>query len=168
MMILAALPGMVRELLVTGKIVNPGNFDAIVNLLGFRIRKVGLDASGWASASKHKSASAISSAFPARRPRTLRSPRASRTIAFWQRHDSKRGIPSHQERPVLFVASRNDSQKHPIFQYRSCPAFPPVLSRFPSPYCKDIHIYSVEHHIGNVRRMIRACLTVGGWILDCD
>jgi hypothetical protein len=41
--ILAALPGIVRELLVTGKLVKPGNFSATVNFLGSRIRKVGLD-----------------------------------------------------------------------------------------------------------------------------
>ena len=40
--IAAALPGMVRELLATGKLVNPGNFSATVNFLGSRIRKVGL------------------------------------------------------------------------------------------------------------------------------
>src|SRR6266446_5505478 len=42
MVILAALPGMVRELLVTGKLVKPGNFSATINLLGSRIRKAGL------------------------------------------------------------------------------------------------------------------------------
>jgi hypothetical protein len=42
MMVLAALPGMVRELLVTGKLVKPGNSSAIINLLGSRIRKAGL------------------------------------------------------------------------------------------------------------------------------
>src|SRR5271157_5252877 len=42
MVILAALPGMVRELLVTGKLAKPGNFTASVNFLGYRIRKVGL------------------------------------------------------------------------------------------------------------------------------
>jgi hypothetical protein len=41
---LAALPGIVSELLVNGKLVKPGNFSAIVNFLGSRIRKVGLDA----------------------------------------------------------------------------------------------------------------------------
>jgi hypothetical protein len=40
--ILAALPGIVRELLVTGKIVNPGNFSQTVNFLGFQLRRVGL------------------------------------------------------------------------------------------------------------------------------
>jgi RNA-directed DNA polymerase len=42
MVILAALPGIERELLVTGKLVNPGNFSATVNFLSSRIRKVGL------------------------------------------------------------------------------------------------------------------------------
>ena len=42
MVILAALPGMVSELLVTGKIVHPGNFEGFVNLLGSRLRQVGL------------------------------------------------------------------------------------------------------------------------------
>jgi hypothetical protein len=42
MVILAALPGIVREPLVTGRIVNPGNFGATVNLMGFQLRKVGL------------------------------------------------------------------------------------------------------------------------------
>src|SRR5208337_4478478 len=42
MVILAALPGMVRELLVTGNLVKPGNFSVSVNFLGYRIRKVGL------------------------------------------------------------------------------------------------------------------------------
>jgi hypothetical protein len=42
MVILAALPGMVRDLLVTGKLVHPGNFAAIVNILGSQLRKVGL------------------------------------------------------------------------------------------------------------------------------
>jgi len=42
--ILAALPGIVSELLVNGKLVKPGNFSAIVNFLGSRIRKVGLGA----------------------------------------------------------------------------------------------------------------------------
>ncbi|MGO9814687.1 MAG: hypothetical protein ACLP53_28475, partial [Isosphaeraceae bacterium] len=41
-MVLAALPGMERELLVTGKLAKPGNFSASVNFLGSRIRKVGL------------------------------------------------------------------------------------------------------------------------------
>jgi len=36
-MVLAALPGMVRELLVTGRLVKPGNFSATINLLGSRI-----------------------------------------------------------------------------------------------------------------------------------
>src|SRR5208337_4890095 len=45
MVILAALPGMVRELLVTGNLVKPGNFSVSVNFLGYRIRKVGLVAS---------------------------------------------------------------------------------------------------------------------------
>src|ERR1700730_13277874 len=43
MVILAALPGMVRELLVTGKIVHPGNFEEFVNSLGSQLRKVGLE-----------------------------------------------------------------------------------------------------------------------------
>src|SRR4051812_34225371 len=42
MVILAALPGIVRELLATGRIVNPGNFSATVNFLGLQLRKVGL------------------------------------------------------------------------------------------------------------------------------
>src|SRR5208337_5131170 len=42
MVILAALPGMVRELLVTGNLVKPGNLSVSVNFLGYRIRKVGL------------------------------------------------------------------------------------------------------------------------------
>jgi hypothetical protein len=42
MVILAALPGIVRELLATGRIVNPGNFDPPVNFIGFQLRKVGL------------------------------------------------------------------------------------------------------------------------------
>ena len=42
MVILAALPGMVRQLLVTGDLAKPGNFSAIVNSLGYRIRKIGL------------------------------------------------------------------------------------------------------------------------------
>ena len=42
MVILAALPGMVRELLVTGKIVHPGNSEEFVNSLGSQLRKVGL------------------------------------------------------------------------------------------------------------------------------
>jgi hypothetical protein len=40
--VLAALPGMVGELLVTGKLVKPGNLSATINFLGSRIRKVGL------------------------------------------------------------------------------------------------------------------------------
>jgi len=40
--ILAAFPGIVRELLVNEKLVKPGNFSATVNFLGSRIRKVGL------------------------------------------------------------------------------------------------------------------------------
>jgi hypothetical protein len=40
--ILAALPGLVRAPLVTGKIVEPGNFSADINFLGFQLRKVGL------------------------------------------------------------------------------------------------------------------------------
>src|SRR5271157_3894244 len=44
MVILAALPGMVRELLVTGNLAKPGNFSVSVNFLGYRIRKVGLGA----------------------------------------------------------------------------------------------------------------------------
>jgi hypothetical protein len=36
------LPGMKRELLVTGKLAKPGNFSASVNFLGYRMRKVGL------------------------------------------------------------------------------------------------------------------------------
>jgi hypothetical protein len=39
---LAALPGMVRELLVAGRIVHPGNFEEFVNSLGSQLRKVGL------------------------------------------------------------------------------------------------------------------------------
>src|SRR3954463_7825104 len=42
MVVLAALPGMVNQLLVIGKIVNPGNFGATVNFLGFQLRKAGL------------------------------------------------------------------------------------------------------------------------------
>src|SRR3954452_11154308 len=42
MVVLAALPGMVKQLLVTGKIVNPGNSGATVNFLGFQLRKAGL------------------------------------------------------------------------------------------------------------------------------
>src|SRR5436305_1774326 len=42
MVILAALPGIVSELLEDGKLVKPGNFTATVNFLGSRIRKVGL------------------------------------------------------------------------------------------------------------------------------
>src|SRR2546423_1317593 len=42
MMVLAALPGIVRELLVTGNLVKPGNFSATINFLGSRIRKAGL------------------------------------------------------------------------------------------------------------------------------
>src|SRR4051812_39613073 len=42
MVILAALPGIVRELLATGRIVNPGNFGATVNFMGLQLRKVGL------------------------------------------------------------------------------------------------------------------------------
>jgi hypothetical protein len=42
MVVLAALPGMVKQLLVTGKIVDPGNFGATVNFLGFQLRKAGL------------------------------------------------------------------------------------------------------------------------------
>jgi hypothetical protein len=41
-MILAALPGIVRELLATGRIVNPGNFGATVNFMGSQLRIVGL------------------------------------------------------------------------------------------------------------------------------
>jgi hypothetical protein len=33
---------MVKQLLVTGKRVNPGNFSAIVNFMGFQLRKGGL------------------------------------------------------------------------------------------------------------------------------
>jgi hypothetical protein len=40
--ILAALPGMERELPVTGDLAKPGNFSATVNFLGYRIRQVGL------------------------------------------------------------------------------------------------------------------------------
>src|SRR5208337_3105745 len=46
MVILAALPGMVRELLVTGNLVKPGNLSVSVNFLGYRIRKVGLGRQG--------------------------------------------------------------------------------------------------------------------------
>src|SRR5208282_4189516 len=42
MVILAALPGMVRELLVIGNLAKPGEFSVSVNFLGYRIRKVGL------------------------------------------------------------------------------------------------------------------------------
>src|SRR3954452_7937081 len=42
MMVLAALPGMERELLVSGDLANPGNISATVNLLDCRIGKVGL------------------------------------------------------------------------------------------------------------------------------
>jgi hypothetical protein len=42
MVILAAFPGIVRELLVNEKLVKPSNFSATVNFLGSRIRKVGL------------------------------------------------------------------------------------------------------------------------------
>src|SRR3954454_3831191 len=42
MVVLAALPGMVKRLLVTGKIVDPGNFGATVNSLGSQLRKAGL------------------------------------------------------------------------------------------------------------------------------
>src|SRR4051812_4559740 len=42
MVILAALPGIGRELLVNGNLVKPGNFSAAVNFMGSRIRKVGL------------------------------------------------------------------------------------------------------------------------------
>src|SRR4051812_44080267 len=42
MVVLAALPGMGRELLVTGKLAKQGNFSASVNSLDYRIRKVGL------------------------------------------------------------------------------------------------------------------------------
>src|SRR5438105_662554 len=44
MVVLAALPGMVKQLLVTEKIVSPGNFGATVNFLGFHLRNAGL---GW-------------------------------------------------------------------------------------------------------------------------
>jgi hypothetical protein len=37
MVILAALPGIVREPLVTGRIVNPGDFSATVHFLGFQL-----------------------------------------------------------------------------------------------------------------------------------
>jgi hypothetical protein len=37
---------MVKQLLVTGKIVDPGNCGATVNFLGFQLRKAGL---GWQS-----------------------------------------------------------------------------------------------------------------------
>src|SRR5512140_2214844 len=52
MVILAALPGMERELPVTGDLAKPGNFSATVNFLGYRIRQVGLgvslaEPSGW-------------------------------------------------------------------------------------------------------------------------
>jgi hypothetical protein len=40
--ILAALPGMDSELLVSGNLAKPGNFSATINLLGYLIRKVGL------------------------------------------------------------------------------------------------------------------------------
>src|SRR5947209_5358235 len=46
MMVLAAWPGMVSELLVTGKLVKPGNFRATTNLLGSQLRKVGLEYHG--------------------------------------------------------------------------------------------------------------------------
>src|SRR4051812_23185747 len=46
MVILAALPGIVRELLVTGKLVHPGNLGEIVNSLGSQLRKAGLGISG--------------------------------------------------------------------------------------------------------------------------
>jgi RimJ/RimL family protein N-acetyltransferase len=39
---LAALPGMMSELLVVGKLVHPGNSGEIVNFLGSQIRKAGL------------------------------------------------------------------------------------------------------------------------------
>jgi hypothetical protein len=42
MVILAALPGMMSELLVTGKIVHPGNFEEFVNSVGAQLRNVGL------------------------------------------------------------------------------------------------------------------------------
>src|SRR4051794_36584420 len=46
MMVLAALPGMERELLVSGNLAKPGNFSATVNLLDCRIGKVGLGRRG--------------------------------------------------------------------------------------------------------------------------
>jgi hypothetical protein len=42
-MVLAALPGIVRVLLATGKLVKPGNSRVTINFLGSRIRKVGLE-----------------------------------------------------------------------------------------------------------------------------
>src|ERR1700730_4757378 len=42
MMVLAALPGIVRVLLATGKLVKPGNSRVTINFLGSRIQKVGL------------------------------------------------------------------------------------------------------------------------------
>src|SRR4051812_34429263 len=41
-MTLAALPGMGRELLASGKLAKPGNLSATVNFMGYRLRKVGL------------------------------------------------------------------------------------------------------------------------------
>src|SRR4051794_18650115 len=53
MVILAALPGMARDLLVTGKLVHPGNFEKPVNSLGSQLRKVGLAVgSGYPAASR--------------------------------------------------------------------------------------------------------------------
>src|SRR5512133_2511628 len=42
MVILAAVPGMVKALLVTGKLAKPGNFSVMVNFLGSQLRFVGL------------------------------------------------------------------------------------------------------------------------------
>src|SRR5438270_645232 len=42
MVILAALPGMVKVLRMTGKLVNPGNSSGIVNVMGSQLRFLGL------------------------------------------------------------------------------------------------------------------------------
>src|SRR5208282_2883121 len=61
MVILAALPGMVRELLVTGNLAKPGNFSVSVNFLGYRIRKVGLGCSRASLGSLSEAARAFNS-----------------------------------------------------------------------------------------------------------
>src|SRR4051812_49092956 len=59
MMVLAALPGMGRELLVSGDLAKPGNFSATVNLLDCRIGKVGLEAYNFDTAAREQVVSGV-------------------------------------------------------------------------------------------------------------